>query len=369
MGDRNSLQIAGAVAIGVGIGLLLAVAGFWLYGQLEPWVEAQSREAEMAAMLRLEMPALTPARSPLPARPSAQAPSPSPVSRRTPTVAATTAPALQSVASPLQPVAPALLSIPKLKIKRAIVPLGMVQKDGKAEWDTDRLFATSSRPDLVGHLDGTGSPGRAGNIVLAGHNYNRGRYNWLGVFVNLKRLSEGDVIYVDSRENERFTYEVIQVEKVNWPPRTTDDMAKHIAHLTATADETLTLVTCGGASLAPFPARVYVTAKRVGAPPATGAPATGAPATGAPATVTPTVTASATATLVKPKATATVTARPTARVEPRPGQSCRATVTVRRGETLATIARQYGVSVRSIARRNGITNPDQIYAGWRLCIP
>lgn len=42
---------------------------------------------------------------------------------------------------------------------------------------------------------------------------------------------------------------------------------------------------------------------------------------------------------------------------------------VRSGETLASIARQYGVSASALARANGITNPDLIWAGQRLVIP
>jgi LysM repeat protein len=52
-----------------------------------------------------------------------------------------------------------------------------------------------------------------------------------------------------------------------------------------------------------------------------------------------------------------------------PGPTCRTKITVQRGDTLAAIARKYGVSVWSLARNNGIKNPDRIYVGQRLCIP
>jgi LysM repeat protein len=42
---------------------------------------------------------------------------------------------------------------------------------------------------------------------------------------------------------------------------------------------------------------------------------------------------------------------------------------VRAGETLASIARNYGVSTSALARANGISNPDLIRAGQRLVIP
>jgi LysM repeat protein len=42
---------------------------------------------------------------------------------------------------------------------------------------------------------------------------------------------------------------------------------------------------------------------------------------------------------------------------------------VKRGETLATIASQYGVSVSAIVRENKLTNPDVITVGQKLFIP
>ncbi len=42
---------------------------------------------------------------------------------------------------------------------------------------------------------------------------------------------------------------------------------------------------------------------------------------------------------------------------------------VRRGETLSSIARWYGVSYWDIARANYIANPNRIYVGQRLVIP
>ena len=42
---------------------------------------------------------------------------------------------------------------------------------------------------------------------------------------------------------------------------------------------------------------------------------------------------------------------------------------VRRGETLSSIGRLYGVSPYAIAQANGIPNPNRIYAGQMLLIP
>ncbi len=42
---------------------------------------------------------------------------------------------------------------------------------------------------------------------------------------------------------------------------------------------------------------------------------------------------------------------------------------VQRGDTLASIARHYGVDMWTLARANGISNPNRIYVGQRLLIP
>jgi len=42
---------------------------------------------------------------------------------------------------------------------------------------------------------------------------------------------------------------------------------------------------------------------------------------------------------------------------------------VQRGETLTSIARKYNTSVQAISQANGISNPSQIYVGQRLKIP
>lgn len=62
---------------------------------------------------------------------------------------------------------------------------------------------------------------------------------------------------------------------------------------------------------------------------------------------------------------------PTASVPPNfpPGQTCRTKYTVQRGDTLAKIAARYGVTVWRLAWNNGITNYNLITVGQRLCIP
>ena len=97
--------------------------------------------------------------------------------------------------------------------------------------------------------------------MLIGHNFNRGIYHWLGVFHSLHTMKPQDIVYLASESDEVFTYQVERVEKVPWRSYNSDALA-HIVRLSPTRDETLTLVTCGGANFAPFPSRIYVIARR-----------------------------------------------------------------------------------------------------------
>ena len=253
MPRRKSLLVASYGLIGLGIGVLIFVTGLFLYGRFAAWVIAQPRALADARMIwpaelppdLLPTPISRPTRTPLPL----PTPSSTPIATSTPKIEI-----------------PALIAIPKLGIERAIIPLGRVTRGVQSEWDTDKLFATRDHRDLVGHLEGTANLGQHGNVILTGHNYNRGAYDWWGVFYTLDRLGKGDIVYVTSKNNVRFSYRVVQIEKVNWPPRSPAELLKHVAHLTSTADETLTLVTCGGANFVPFPSRLYVTAKRASDP-------------------------------------------------------------------------------------------------------
>jgi LysM repeat protein len=48
---------------------------------------------------------------------------------------------------------------------------------------------------------------------------------------------------------------------------------------------------------------------------------------------------------------------------------CSAYYTVQRGDTLARIARQFGRTVNELQNWNNISNPNRIYAGRDLCVP
>ena len=121
------------------------------------------------------------------------------------------------VIAPSQPIV--RLSIPRLQVRRAVVDIGLVNSPSGPEWDTDRLFATKNRPDLVGHLEGSALPGETGNIVLVGHNYD---YVGNGVFVNLHNMREGDDISVTTEGGEDYVYRVIKVKQVPYPGNSSD---------------------------------------------------------------------------------------------------------------------------------------------------
>jgi len=118
------------------------------------------------------------------------------------------------------------LKIPRINVDRAVVPLKQYRdKSGQIQYDTDSLFATSNRLDLVGQVITSTNPGDGSNIVLVGHNFNRGWYAWEGVFVKLKKLK-----------------------------------SEHLKYLGPKSDERVTLVTCGGA-FGVWSTRIYVIAK------------------------------------------------------------------------------------------------------------
>jgi LysM repeat protein len=50
------------------------------------------------------------------------------------------------------------------------------------------------------------------------------------------------------------------------------------------------------------------------------------------------------------------------------GSGCAQCYTVKSGDTLSKIARQFGTTVNALVALNGIANPDQIAAGTTLCV-
>jgi LPXTG-site transpeptidase (sortase) family protein len=133
------------------------------------------------------------------------------------------------------------------------------KKTGAWTWNTNRLFR-SGRSDLVGHWEGSASPGQAGNTILVGHNYG---YGFNGVFVSLTRLKRGSKVYVVNKAGQTFTYQVKSVTRVKWRTKSFGELTKHLSFLSPGGSERLTLVSCAGANFEPFPERVYVVAEPV----------------------------------------------------------------------------------------------------------
>jgi len=151
--------------------------------------------------------------------------------------------------------------IPDLRVDRAVVPVGLKRSSGQQlEWNTDALFSTANRSDLVGQIEASVNPGDGGNIVLLGHNYNNGWYANAGVFVNLQNLKPGSQITVYTQDGSEYRYSVQVVKKIPWQQQSASELEKHQKYLWPTDHEQLTLVTCGGANLLNWSARIYVVA-------------------------------------------------------------------------------------------------------------
>lgn len=238
----NVLFVLGALA-------LLAAAIYAGYAILNTWLMGQDRFLVTDGLAMLPVPSMTltpsvtPTATPLPTA----SPTPTPIPSPTPTP------------TPKPPSPPVQIRIPALGVTRSIITLPRVRdkRTGGWSWNTDRLFR-SGRTDLVGHWEGSASPGQEGNLILVGHNYG---YGYNGVFVALPRLKAGQKIYVVNKAGQTFTYRVTQVKKVKWRTKSFGELTQHLSFLATGGAERLTLVSCAGADLEPFPERVYVVAE------------------------------------------------------------------------------------------------------------
>jgi len=189
---------------------------------------------------------------------------PSPTATPTPlptfTSTPTPVPSPTPTATPLPPPAPIQIRIPALGVSRSIVKLPRIRdrETGAWTWNTNALFRRG-RADLVGHWVGSAYPGEEGNMILAGHNYG---YGYNGVFVRLGSMRRGQKVYVVNSVGQTFTYTVVQVEKLAWRSKDFRELTQHLSFLAPGGPERVTLVSCAGADIEPFPERVYVVAER-----------------------------------------------------------------------------------------------------------
>jgi hypothetical protein len=184
---------------------------------------------------------------------------PSSPSRSTATPALSPSPTLRP--TPAQAAPPVKIRIPRLNVTRSIVPLPRTRdrRTGAATWDTARLFR-SGRQDLVGHAEGSANPGEQGNMILVGHNYG---YGYTGAFVALGRLRPGNQVQVVNQDGQAFAYRITTVKRVAWRLKSFGELTQHLNYLAIGGPERLTLVSCSGAELEPFPERIYVVAEPV----------------------------------------------------------------------------------------------------------
>ena len=218
-----------------------------------PKIEETASGARMSLAATRPRPAASSTATPLPSNMPTS--TPTPASAGLPSPSATPAP-ISGQASP-----PVRIQIPALKITRSIIPLPrkLDQRTGAWTWNTQRLFR-SGRKDLVGYSEGSAYPGQEGNMILVGHNYG---YGYNGVFVRLGRLKAGNKVHVVNNAGQTFTYQVETVTKVKWRSKSFGELTQHLSFLATAGPERLTLVSCSGADVEPFPERIYVVAKPV----------------------------------------------------------------------------------------------------------
>lgn len=97
-------------------------------------------------------------------------------------------------------------------------------------------------------------------MILVGHNYG---YGYNGVFVSLGRLKAGNEVIVVNQTGQTFRYRVTTVQRVKWRAKDFAELTQHLTFLSPGGPQRVTLVSCAGADVEPFPERVYVVAERV----------------------------------------------------------------------------------------------------------
>jgi LPXTG-site transpeptidase (sortase) family protein len=243
--QRRAGRWAGNAFLTVGVLLVAAAALYGACAVLTNWLIRQDRYLLNGGVARLSVPGPTL--------------TPSPTLTASPPPPLTPTPMLTPLPAP--PPAPVQIQIPAISVRQSIIalPRTIDKKTGGWTWDTKKLFR-SGRSDLVGHSLGSAYPGQKGNMILVGHNFG---YGYNGVFVQLGRLKAGNEVIVVSQAGQRFRYRVTTVEQVKWRTKNFAELTQHLAFLTPGGPERVTLVSCAGADVEPFPERVYVVAERV----------------------------------------------------------------------------------------------------------
>jgi LPXTG-site transpeptidase (sortase) family protein len=119
---------------------------------------------------------------------------------------------------------PDRLAIPSIDLDAKVIPIGVrIDPDGQLVWET--------APFAVGHHQGSGTPGDAGNVVLSGH-ISSPREG--AVFNRLPDVEPGDGIVIASAERSAL-YRVVTALVVS---------PGAVEYIEPTDDAVATLVTC-----------------------------------------------------------------------------------------------------------------------------
>jgi LPXTG-site transpeptidase (sortase) family protein len=185
-----------------------------------------------------------------------------PIASPTPAPGASPTPYLLPTQGPLPTTAPnrvgIRIRIPAIGVDRSIIEVPLTYDSRSGSWTRDYgQLLPRGRPDLVGHLAESASPGQPGNTILVGHNYG---YGVNAVFLRLGQLRVDHRVEIVNRSGQTFNYRVTEVVSIPWSKKDQQELLRHQAYLSTEGSERLTLVTCGGSSWAPFPQRVYVVA-------------------------------------------------------------------------------------------------------------
>jgi LPXTG-site transpeptidase (sortase) family protein len=143
----------------------------------------------------------------------------------------------------------AVISIPSIGVNAPVVRLGLRQfANGDVTWDTSTITTQ------VGHLDGMGWFGQAGNTVLGGHSELAGRSP--AVFYDLDKVEIGDEIVVTIGDTV-YRYTVTRTFEVG---------QRDLSILYPTNNEQLTIMTCDTDSLSggQYVRRTVIVAERAG---------------------------------------------------------------------------------------------------------
>ena len=128
---------------------------------------------------------------------------------------------------------PRYLIIEKLGVKKArILPMGV---NTSGELDTPRNIFD------VGWYEGSGKPGLGGTMMIDGHN---GGPHIHGVFKDLPKLANGDIIKVERGDGEVFEYEVVENKAI-----ALDESNAYMSTAAKTpveGRESVTLISCTG---------------------------------------------------------------------------------------------------------------------------